>query len=340
MHFIPTMTMERANEEMIMTMDQVDTLECKNKSTNDEEGPISLLPAELLEIIFEKVYYDVNACDGHLSMYDALDSIKQKLPETSKNIRLTCKTFNDVNDAIGKRNSSRDDLKKFYKILLVKKLLWCYVGRRRRAEFLKGDNSVISELISSYSPSSSSIDEYSPYYSSSSGEERLGREIALVLFYGANANSMSKFGNSAIQDVLSKDNISTDLKKKLIMLLLAHGANINIQNTDGKTPLSSAVINLEDGKSDVEIIKLLLDHGADVNIQDYKGHTALYLAIIFYQLLPTRNFLDTIKLLLDHGADRTIKDKKGETAIDIVERDKLTELKKLGLAKSSNCILM
>lgn len=47
-----------------------------------------------------------------------------------------------------------------------------------------------------------------------------------------------------------------------------YGANPNIQDANGLTPLMLAVI-----KGHKEIFKILLEHGADVNIKDKKGYT-------------------------------------------------------------------
>lgn len=74
-----------------------------------------------------------------------------------------------------------------------------------------------------------------------------------------------------------------------VRLLLDRGANPNIANDAGATPLMLAV-------DDATITTLLLDRGADVNAASIEGHTALSLAAGRLGAAPV------VKLLLDRGA--------------------------------------
>ena len=82
-------------------------------------------------------------------------------------------------------------------------------------------------------------------------------------------------------------------------LLLEAGANINIQDEWGCSPLHFATTK--------EQTKLLLEAGANPNIQDKNGETPLH-----YSCFNS----EKIKLLLEAGADYTIKNKKGLTPKD------------------------
>lgn len=62
-------------------------------------------------------------------------------------------------------------------------------------------------------------------------------------------------------------------KLKLIDLLIEKGADIDVQNADGKTSLMLAAQN-----GDEELIDYLLDYGADKNLKDKLGNTALNIA--------------------------------------------------------------
>ena len=57
---------------------------------------------------------------------------------------------------------------------------------------------------------------------------------------------------------------------KVIKLLLDKGANINIRDVDGNTPIISAC-----GYGSIDIAKLLLEHGANINDKNNEGYTPL-----------------------------------------------------------------
>jgi uncharacterized protein len=78
---------------------------------------------------------------------------------------------------------------------------------------------------------------------------------------------------------------------KMIQLLIAHGADVNLRGITGTTPLFWAV--LRDQKED---LKFLLDHGADPNLANSFGDTPLICAV---QL----SYLSMVAPLVDKGAD-------------------------------------
>ena len=78
---------------------------------------------------------------------------------------------------------------------------------------------------------------------------------------------------------------------KMIQLLVAHGADVNVQGSSGATPLFWAV--MRDQKDDV---KFLLDHGANPNLADAYKDTPLICAV---QL----GFQSLVEPLVDKGAD-------------------------------------
>ena len=95
----------------------------------------------------------------------------------------------------------------------------------------------------------------------------------------------------------------------LMRLLLAHGADPNINTALGVTPLHVAAgigwvegITYEWGeKENVEAVKLLLDLGADVNAQAETGRTALHGA-------AHKGRSAVVQMLYDHGAKLNVKD--------------------------------
>jgi ankyrin repeat protein len=87
--------------------------------------------------------------------------------------------------------------------------------------------------------------------------------------------------------------------REAIRILLDAGADPNIADNAGKTPLIA-------NAWDLEIAKLLLAHGANVNAQASDGFTPLLNA----------GTLELTRLLLEHGADPFAKTKSGDTALD------------------------
>jgi len=89
--------------------------------------------------------------------------------------------------------------------------------------------------------------------------------------------------------------------------LIKRGANVNIKDKDGKTPLHIAVENNYE-----DIVKVLIQNNADVNIKDNNGNTPLHIAI-----MNGNEFI--IKELLKAKADKNIKNNEGKTPYDLAK---------------------
>ena len=88
-----------------------------------------------------------------------------------------------------------------------------------------------------------------------------------------------------------------------LKLLLEAGADVNVKNTYGYTPLMKAAFY---GK--LEVVKLLLESGADIEAKDKFGWTSLMVAAFYGKL-------EVVKLLLEAGADIEAKDEDGWTPL-------------------------
>ena len=78
---------------------------------------------------------------------------------------------------------------------------------------------------------------------------------------------------------------------------MEYGANPNLQDEHGFSPLHRAIFTSTD--ESVDIAKILIAYGADINAQDKCGNTPLHKA----------NSIETIKLLLGEGARITIENR-------------------------------
>lgn len=110
---------------------------------------------------------------------------------------------------------------------------------------------------------------------------------------------------------------SENLKK--VKELVADGANVNIQDERGFTPLMWASYY-----GQTKIVKELIAANADLDKQDEVGGTALLLAVS----AGPKN-METIKTLVDAGADISIKDDEGWTAFKTAVGARYSEISQL-----------
>lgn len=99
------------------------------------------------------------------------------------------------------------------------------------------------------------------------------------------------------------------------------GANIEVTNDSGRTPLALAAL-----KSNAEMVTLLLAKGAKVNAQDPAGMTPLMWAAF-------GGNPHIVQELLAKGAEVTLKDAKGGTALTWAQKPEIVKLLKTAGAR-------
>ena len=105
----------------------------------------------------------------------------------------------------------------------------------------------------------------------------------------------------------------------LTALLVEEGANLNIIDQSGNTPLKRAV-----HMGQIETVSWLLDNDADPNFAASNGQTPLHAAVI-------RNRPEMVDLLLARGADTSASDSQKRTPLDWAKAKEATALRqKLG----------
>jgi len=112
-------------------------------------------------------------------------------------------------------------------------------------------------------------------------EKQDAKIVKLLLKYGADPNARDKHNNTPLMYLASihypsnKRRLNASWgRHETIEALLSAGADVNIKGEFGHTPLMNAIINDHTG-----MIKLLLKHGANPNLIDSEGCTALMHAV-------------------------------------------------------------
>ncbi len=115
---------------------------------------------------------------------------------------------------------------------------------------------------------------------------------------------MEEFENINLADIIKNNNLKN---LKIVEALLKAGAEINLSNDDGTTPLMYASTS----NSNQQIIKLMIKYGAAINQINDQGENALIYAIK-YSTDPE----ETVNLLIENGIDTSRKDVYEKNAYD------------------------
>ena len=136
------------------------------------------------------------------------------------------------------------------------------------------------------------------------------REVKKALEQGADVNASTwrwkppYIGMSCSVGITGLHAAALKGNADLADMLLNYGADVNDEDSKGRTPLHFAV---EDDEN-TRIVKLLLRHGANINARDKNKCTPLHNAVLHY-------CAETAELLLRNGADVNARDKEGSTPL-------------------------
>lgn len=142
--------------------------------------------------------------------------------------------------------------------------------------------------------------------------------VKFLLTGGANSNITNQEGKTPLYLAMMGT-----LNKDLIKLLLDHDTDPNIAAKDGRFPL---IIDLY--KS--EIAELLLKKGANPNRQTVRtGFSALHCAVAYGQIKTT-------EILLQYGANPSLYNHKGQTPLELAMSYELKSSRMIELLRNSN----
>lgn len=136
---------------------------------------------------------------------------------------------------------------------------------------------------------------------------------------------ISKVNSSLPAERISIHQAALDGQLSQVIKLLPEGLDVDLKDTEGRTPLMYAAFN-----GHKEIIKILIEKGANVNLRDRSGRTALMMA-------SSGPFKESVKLLLDNYADPNITDNEEHfSALMYAASEGQLEIVKLLLASKAD----
>ena len=140
--------------------------------------------------------------------------------------------------------------------------------------------------------------------------------LEMLLAAGGRAQAQDFNGNSPLHLAAdaSSSVLSEDISNAAISKLLKFGANPNIANHDGDTPLHVAART--HGLHSSTGIESLLSAGAAPNRFNAKGYTPLHTAVESYSM----HNADVVRALLSSGAQATAVNGNGFTALQLIAR--------------------
>jgi ankyrin repeat protein len=124
--------------------------------------------------------------------------------------------------------------------------------------------------------------------------------IALLVSAGCDVNARDKVGETALLYAIDPGGDTENIKA-----LLDAGADVDIPNVDGETPLMRAA-----DWGSVNVLRMLLEKSANPNLKGWRGKTALMIA-------AKDGEYESVVLLLAHKSDAKLKDNSGNTALSL-----------------------
>ncbi|RCK74497.1 MAG: hypothetical protein IGBAC_1445 [Ignavibacteriae bacterium] len=143
--------------------------------------------------------------------------------------------------------------------------------------------------------------------------------IKLLIENGANVDVKNSEGDTPLHIALSNNFLIQ--QNEIIKLLIKHSSKINTENNRGYTPLHLAV-----AKDNQEFVELLLLKKAKTNVQDTIGITPLHIA-------ANNCNIKIVELLLKNGADINEEDNYGWTALHYAAKNGCIDVVRLLIDK-------
>jgi len=137
--------------------------------------------------------------------------------------------------------------------------------------------------------------------------------VMFLIKHGADVNVQDRDGKTALHYAVPHLGSSHHFTScKVFSCLVENGANVNSCANDSCTPLMLAISN---GHLNGAIF--LTEHGTDVNVQDRDGKTALHFAVQRYHSSHHSEWCEVLSCLVENGADINACENNGNTPLMI-----------------------
>ncbi|KAF8659968.1 hypothetical protein HU200_058050 [Digitaria exilis] len=174
---------------------------------------------------------------------------------------------------------------------------WHKLGAMPTEEAMQEYIMIVHELFPNWDAGSSMRRKDEDSMASASGSKGPMGPVFSSLMYEEDEGNESELGDI---HVLAREGATDDILKHL-----STGVDVNVRDTEGRTPLHWAV-----DRGHLSAVEALAKANADLNAKDNEGQTALHYAVVCERE-------DIAELLVQHHADVRIKDEDGNTAQDL-----------------------
>ncbi|CAG2214282.1 unnamed protein product [Mytilus edulis] len=121
---------------------------------------------------------------------------------------------------------------------------------------------------------------------------------------------------------------------EIVNILFRHGADPNIPDKDGKTPLFMALYD----DVDIKIFELLIDHGADMNCCNMLGGNALLSLFKYFTTIGEGMCYTRISRLLELSKDVLSPNPEGKCPIHFIHVTRPSEEEQSSKNENYNCV--
>ena len=163
------------------------------------------------------------------------------------------------------------------------------------------------------------------YYNTDNKTELLGQITNLLDNSDFDVNYVADTDHEFAEGMTALHFAVEEFREDVVKILIKHGANLEILDSNGHTPLHKAVVE-EAGLAQISMVKHLIKNGANINTTEpITGYTPLHSVLHIlgnFDMDDDRSYFstyvykwDTVNLLINLGADLSIGDVKNNTPL-------------------------